>query len=162
MLRLIIVLVVSLTVAAPVFAVELYPCRDQEGRLFVTDDPGHLPAGCALLGAPSGKGSFSVVTSPHSGDSPAARGAMTAPSRTGQLERARTRIWQHRAETLLADYRRIVGEMSRTRRSRDRRVVRQRLELVKEKKVLLLAEVQRSNRLILRQELAELLAVIPD
>ncbi|ORJ62160.1 DUF4124 domain-containing protein [Geothermobacter hydrogeniphilus] len=160
MLRLIIILVVSLTVAAPVCAVELYPCRDQEGRLFVTDDPGHLPEGCTLLGAPPGKGSFSIVTSPD--DSPPARGVMTAPSRTGQLERARTRIWQHRAETLLADYRRIVGEMSRIRRSRDRRVARQRLELVKEKKELLLAEVQRSNRLILRQELAELLAVIPD
>ncbi len=145
----------------PLFVVagDLHPCRDAQGRLFVTDRPDRLPEGCILLGPPVGGGSLSIVTMPGL-ESPASRGAMTAPSRTTQSRVLQQNRWRQRAEELLHSWKVAVSAIYRARRSAGRRMARQQLELLREKKKELLAEVQQQANRSFRRWMAERLAPI--
>jgi len=162
MLRLVLFLFQILLLGAPLMAADLVPCRDQAGRLFVTDKPDLLPPGCALLGAHPPRGSFSVAPSPDALASPAARGAMAALSRSEQYRRNRAAVWKQRAEALSKQYRESVNEVYRSGRSRERQVKRRQLAIIQEKKRALMVEVRQSNRLNLRREIGELLSEIPE
>ncbi|TYO99310.1 uncharacterized protein DUF4124 [Geothermobacter ehrlichii] len=124
----------------------LYPCRDEEGRIFVTDRPYQLPQGCVLLGPPpEGGGRLSIVPLPDV-ESPAAHGAMTAPSRVEQKRILLENQWRKRAESLLAAWKTAVGDVYRAGRSRQRRLARRELDRLREQKRALLAEVQQQGR----------------
>ncbi|GAB4166097.1 MAG: hypothetical protein Tsb0017_24550 [Geothermobacteraceae bacterium] len=139
-------LLVPFLLAAPPAFGQLYPCRDDQGRLFVTNRPYQLPRGCVLLGAPPPAGGSLSVVPPLEQESPAARGAMTAPSRIEQRRVARENLWRRRAEQIVERWHQARGDIYQAGRSGERRAARDSLELLRERRRALIDEVRRDGR----------------
>jgi hypothetical protein len=161
MLRFLLLFTFLFGLALPLLGQDLFPCRDQQGRLFVTDNPSKLPAGCVLLGPGPSAGSLSVVA-PAEPVSPGARGAMAALSRLEQRRQALEELWRRQAETLVQRYQAEVRDIYEAGRSSNRRIARQDLELIREQKRVLLADVRKNGRQAILQELTATLEAIKD
>ncbi len=103
----ILVFLLLLVGAADFAAAEVYRCRDDEGRLIMTDDPGKFPEGCRPVeGDRSEKGgSFIVIETPDVPD-PAGRSVEQAV----RDEQAKT----SRREELSAAFKEEARELART------------------------------------------------
>ncbi|MDO3377889.1 DUF4124 domain-containing protein [Geoalkalibacter halelectricus] len=93
-------------VPAVVPAAEVHRCRDEQGRLFVTDDPGKFPPGCVPVTEPGDGGALSVL--PMAEPEPAARNNAEAAAERERAERAerqaRIASWKSEARDLAALY----------------------------------------------------------